>query len=76
MYYTSYHLAASAAEEIGQMSKHQQDRCYFCHQVGLSEATYSNICFRHRILISLRLLFLVARSRRPGRLRGIARWWR
>jgi hypothetical protein len=56
------------------MSK-SQSRCYFCHQVGMGEATYAGICIRHRILISLRLLFLVARSRRLGKLRRIARWW-
>jgi len=58
------------------MSKQKQGRCYFCGQIGMSEASYANICFRHRILISLRLLFLVARSHRPGRLRRIVRWWR
>ena len=75
MYYTSYHLATSAAEERGHMSKRQR-RCYFCHHVSMSEATYADICIRHRILISLRLLYLVARSRRLGRLQRIARWWR
>jgi hypothetical protein len=54
----------------------RQHRCYFSHQMGMSEATYANICMRYRILISLRLLFLVARSRRLGKLRRIARWWK
>jgi hypothetical protein len=75
MYYTSYHLTTSAAEERGHMSKRQHS-CSFCHQVSMSEATYANIGIRHRILISLRLLFLVARSRRLGKLRRSARWWK
>ncbi len=75
MYYTPYHLATSAAEERGHMSK-RQCSCSFCHQVSLSEATYADTCIRHRILTSLRLLYLVVRSRRLGRLRRSARWWR
>jgi hypothetical protein len=76
MYYTSYHATPSAAEEIDQMAKRQQGRCYFCRRVGMGEATYAHICFRHRLLISLRLLFLVARSHRSGRLRRIVKCWR
>jgi hypothetical protein len=75
MYYTPYHLATSAAEEIGQMSKRQR-RCYFCHQGGASEASSSDICFRHQTLISLRLFVLLARSGRFGKFWRVVKWER
>lgn len=46
----------------------QRSSCYFCHQVGGSNAYYSNICIRHQLLISLRLFVLLARSGRFGKL--------
>ena len=52
----------------------QRGRCYFCHQAGVSEACYSNICIRHQALISLRLFILLARSGRFSKLWRIVKW--
>lgn len=57
------------------MSKRQR-RCYFCHQVSMSEATYADICLRHQLLISLRLAVLLVRTRRLRNLWQIVRWWK
>ncbi len=51
-------------------------RCYVCHEVGVSDAYYSGICFRHQTLISLRLLVLLARRGRFGKFWQIVRWAR
>ena len=65
------------AEEIDQMSQRQHSRCYFCHQVDMNAATYENICLRHQLLISLRLLaLLVVRKMRLSTLWQIVRWWK
>jgi hypothetical protein len=64
------------AEEIDQMAKRQHSRCYFCRQAGMGEATYANICPRHQLLISLRLLALLfVRKTRLSNLWKIVRWW-
>lgn len=76
--YTSYHTAAFAAEEIGNMASllhtARQHRCYFCHPVGASEAYESSICIRHQLLISLRLLVLLVRRGRFGKLWRVVKW--
>ncbi len=51
-----------------------QRRCFFCHQVGASEASYNDICTRHHLLISLRLLILLARRGRFGKLWRFVKW--
>jgi hypothetical protein len=56
--------------------RRSQRRWYFCHQVGMSEATYVDICFRHQLLISLRLFIVVVGKIGFGRTWRIARWWR
>ena len=58
------------------LNKACQRRCYFCHQVGASEAYYSGICVRHQLLISLRLFVLLARSGRFGKLWRVVTWER
>lgn len=55
--------------------KARQRRCYFCRQVGASEAYYSDICVRHQIRISLRLFMLLARQGRFGRVWRMMGWW-
>lgn len=39
-------------------------RCFFCAHVGASEAYSATVCLRHQLLISLRLLILLARHGR------------
>ena len=51
-------------------------RCYMCHQVGLTDATYSEICWRHQLLISWRMFRLTARRRVSHRVARLWRWWR
>ena len=58
------------------LNKARQRRCYFCHQVGASEAYYSNICIRHQAQISLRLKILLASSGRFGKLWRVVTWER
>ena len=41
----------------------------------MSEARYGDICFRHQLLISLRLVALLARKMRLSSLYQIVRWW-
>ena len=41
----------------------------------MSEARYRDICFRHQLLISLRLLVLLAGKMRLSSLYQIVRWW-
>jgi len=50
------------------MNHTHRRRCYFCHQVGASEAYSTDICIRHQLLISFRLLILLARRGRFGKL--------
>ena len=56
------------------LSKARRRRCYFCHQVGASEAYSSDICLRHQTRISLRLLVLLVRKGRFGKLWKVVRW--
>lgn len=49
-------------------------RCYFCHQVGATEVYSTGICLRHQLLISLRLLILLARRGRFGKLWRVVKW--
>jgi hypothetical protein len=46
----------------------------------MGEATYTNICIRHQLFISLRVLILLARKIRLNNLwkivRKIVRWWK
>jgi hypothetical protein len=58
------------------LNKARHSRCYFCHRIGASEASYRDICIRHQLLISLRLFVLVARRMRFRRMGSIVRWWR
>ena len=53
-----------------------QRRCFFCQQASMGEARYEDICIRHQILLSLRLLLLVVRKIGVSRSWRIARWWR
>ena len=48
--------------------------CYFCQQLGASEAYHANICIRHQVLISLRLFVLLARSGRFGKVWRVVKW--
>lgn len=57
------------------MVQRQHSRCYFCGQASMSEARYTDICFRHQLLISLRLLVLLVRKTRLSSLYQIVRWW-
>lgn len=68
---------ASVAEVLDKMAnnKSHMRRCSFCYQVGASEATHTDICFRHQLLISLRLIVMFVRSRRFIRLWRLLRWW-
>ena len=52
-YCTSYHVATSAAEEIGTMVKRQR-KWYFCQPVSMSKTHYRDRCICHQVLISLR----------------------
>jgi hypothetical protein len=45
---------------------YRRRRCYFCAQVSASEAYAADICLRHQLLISFRLLVLLARAGRFG----------
>ena len=78
MLYRVYHLATSAAEEIGKMasllSKTHQHRCLLCHQRGASEVASSTIRIRHQIVISFRLLVLLARAGRFGKFWRALTW--
>ena len=59
------------------MANRQRSRCYFCQQASMSEARYADICFRHQLLISLRLLALqFVRKTRLSTLWQIVRWWK
>ena len=49
-------------------------RCYFCHQASVNEAYSTDICLRHQLLISFRLLVLLARSGRFGKLWRVVKW--
>jgi hypothetical protein len=49
-------------------------RCYFCQEVGASDAYYNDICIRHQFLISLRLFVLLARCGRFGKLWRVVKW--
>ncbi len=51
-----------------------QRRCFFCHQVGESSATYGDICIRHHLLISLRFLILFVRRGRFGKFWRFVKW--
>ncbi len=69
---------ASATEVLDNManSKSSTRRCFFCHQVDVSEATSADICLCHRLLISLRLVIMLVRGCyfiRPWRR---VRWWK
>ena len=48
-------------------------RCYFCHQASMNEAYSTDICIRHQLLISIRLLVLLARAGRFGQFWKIVR---
>ena len=69
---------ASVAEVLDKMANNKSHtrRCSFCYQVGASEATYADICFRHQLLISLRLIVVFVRNRRFIRLCRLLRWWK
>ncbi len=56
------------------LSKERQRGCYFCHQASMGEARYEDICIRHQIRISLRLLALLARRGRFGKLWRAVKW--
>ncbi len=56
------------------LSKARRRRCYFCRQVGASEAYDADICMRHQALISLRLLVLLARRGRFGKFWRVVIW--
>lgn len=56
------------------LSKLHRRRCYFCHQAHTGEACDEGICIRHHIRISLRLLVLLARSGRFGKLWRALKW--
>lgn len=56
------------------LRKQRKPRCYFCQQANLRDAFYADICFWHQARISLRLLVLLARSGRFGRLWRVVRW--
>jgi hypothetical protein len=57
--------------------QHKSKRCYMCRQVGLAGATYSEICWRHQLLISWRMFRLMMRNRRFFHgLWRLLRWWR
>jgi len=56
------------------LNKARQCRCYFCHQVGTSEACHADICIRHQAQISLRLFVLLARRGRFGKLWRVVKW--
>lgn len=58
------------------MVNRRGNRYYFCNQVDMKAATYSDICFRHQLLISLRLLVLLARKTCLSNLWQIVRWWK
>ncbi len=59
----------------GLLSKtRHRSSCYFCHQLGASEAYHTNICIRHQVLISLRLFVLLARSGRFGKVWKMVKW--
>ncbi len=59
------------------MAKRRSQRgCFFCQQASMSEARYDDICTRHQLLISLRLLILVVSKIGFGRFFRSARWWR
>ena len=48
--------------------------CYFCHQAPANEAYSATVCLRHQLLISFRLLVLLARRGRFGKLWRIVTW--
>ncbi len=52
------------------------NRCYLCHNIALRDAIYSEMCWRHQLLISWRLFWFIMRSRRFSRgLWRLLRWW-
>jgi hypothetical protein len=55
-------------------NKARRRRCYFCQEVGASEAYESSICLRHQTRISLRLLVLLVRKGRFGKLWRVVKW--
>jgi len=53
----------------------KSNRCYLCHKVALRDAYYSEICFRHQLLISWRLFWLTIRRRIFRHMGRLLRWW-
>jgi hypothetical protein len=56
------------------LSKLPRRRCYFSHQAHMGETCDESICIRHHIRISLRLLILLARSGRFGKIWRTLKW--
>ena len=54
---------------------HRPNRCYLCQKVALRDAYYSEICFKHQLLISWRLFWLMHRRRLFRRIGRLLRWW-
>ena len=60
---------------LWQLSEHQS-RCYFCKKVPAAQAIYSDVCVRHQLLLTLKLLWMVFyRQRRFKSLMQLWRWW-
>lgn len=55
--------------------QHKHNRCYLCHQVGLHDASYSDICLRHQLLISWWMFWLLLGRRAFHGLWRLVRWW-
>lgn len=49
--------------------------CYFCHKTNVSQATYIEVCIRHRLILWFKLIVLVARTRPLKACWRIVRWW-
>lgn len=50
-------------------------KCYFCRKTNLSQATYIEVCIRHRLMLWFKLIVLVARCCSLKALWKAARWW-